>query len=414
MVRHAGASRCTVALHRTGSSLVVEVADDGAGIEGTRRPGWGWCRCASVPRSSADGAEVTAAGSRQRHPGERDTAAARTYTHRVGRGCGARKGAERNGRGVPVLVVDDHPVFREGFAALLANIDEVEVLGTARPGVEALAQVDALRPRVVVMDVQMPEMDGIEATRRLAAEHPEVGVVVLTMSEEDGTIFDAVRAGARGYLLKGAEPDEVVRAITTVAAGGVVFGAVLAARVADFFARPPGSGRESPFPMLTAREHEVLDLVAAGMSNAQIAARLFLSQKTVRNHVHAVLSQAPGGRPRRGDRAGPGRRARPLTPLPSPWPPCSSRCARSTPTATDTGHRRRAIRRTPSTPAPRGASPDPFRRGCRLLGQRADVVGHVDRVLAAALRAARSGAPPRWWRRARRGPRRRRRRRAPS
>jgi DNA-binding NarL/FixJ family response regulator len=150
--------------------------------------------------------------------------------------------------------------------------------------------VAALEPSVVVMDVQMPGMDGIEATRRLAASHPDVGVVVLTMSEEDDTIFDAVRAGARGYLLKGAEPEEVVRAITTVAAGGVVFGAVLATRITDFFARPRETSA-SAFPMLTAREHEVLDLVAAGMSNAQIAGRLFLSQKTVRNHVHAVLSK---------------------------------------------------------------------------------------------------------------------------
>jgi DNA-binding NarL/FixJ family response regulator len=192
---------------------------------------------------------------------------------------------------VSVLVVDDHPVFREGFAALLANIDEVRVVGTAASGVEALAAVAELRPTVVVMDVQMPEMDGIEATRRLAAEHPDIGVVVLTMSEEDSTIFDAVRAGARGYLLKGAEPTEVVRAITTVAAGGVVFGAVLAGRIADFFAAPAQQQSVSPFPSLTAREHEILDLVSAGLSNGQIAARLYLSQKTVRNHVHAVLSK---------------------------------------------------------------------------------------------------------------------------
>lgn len=192
---------------------------------------------------------------------------------------------------VGVLVVDDHPVFREGFAALLASIDEVEVLGTASTGVEALEQAAALRPRVVVMDVQMPDMDGIEATRRLTSEQPDTGVVVLTMSEEDSTIFDAVRAGARGYLLKGAEPAEVVRAITTVAAGGVVFGAVLAGRIADFFSRSPEQQAVAPFPMLTAREHEVLDLVAAGLSNAQIAQRLFLSQKTVRNHVSAVLSK---------------------------------------------------------------------------------------------------------------------------
>ena len=191
---------------------------------------------------------------------------------------------------VGVLVVDDHPVFREGFAALLGSIDEVKVLGTASTGREALERVAQLRPAVVVMDVQMPEMDGIEATRRLATEHPEVGVVVLTMSEEDGTIFDAVRAGARGYLLKGAEPEEVVRAITTVAAGGVVFGAALALRVSEFFSRPQQTAAH-PFPELTEREREVLDLVSAGLSNAQIAARLFLSQKTVRNHVHAVLSK---------------------------------------------------------------------------------------------------------------------------
>ncbi|WP_182897922.1 response regulator transcription factor [Microbispora sp. H10830] len=194
-------------------------------------------------------------------------------------------------RPVTVLVVDDHPVFREGFAALLSSIDEVEVAGTASTGVEAMRQAAEREPDVVVMDVQMPDMDGIEATRRILEKHPEIGVVVLTMSEEDGTIFDALRAGARGYLLKGAEPDEVVRAITTVAGGGVVFGAVLASRIADFLAPRPQAGSVSPFPTLTAREHEVLDLVAAGLSNSQIAARLFLSQKTVRNHVHAVLTK---------------------------------------------------------------------------------------------------------------------------
>ena len=191
---------------------------------------------------------------------------------------------------VGVLVVDDHPVFRQGFAALLSRIDEIQVLGTAGDGAEALALVDQLHPQVVVMDVQMPGLDGIEATRRLAASHPGVGVLVLTMSEEDGTIFDAVRAGARGYLLKGAEPEEVVRAVTTVAAGGVVFGAVLAGRISEFFARPRQE-ESVPFPELSPREREVLDLVSAGMSNSQIAARLFLSQKTVRNHVSAVLTK---------------------------------------------------------------------------------------------------------------------------
>ena len=191
---------------------------------------------------------------------------------------------------IRVLVADDHPVFREGFAALLGSIPEVEVVGTASDGNEAVAAARELAPDVVVMDVQMPGVDGIEATRAVLAERPGTGVVVLTMSEEDATVFAAIRAGARGYLLKGAEPAEVVRAITTVAGGGVVFGAVLAHRIADFFSSAP-SAAESRFPTLTARELEVLNLVAAGLSNGQIAGRLFLSQKTVRNHVHAVLSK---------------------------------------------------------------------------------------------------------------------------
>ncbi|MBO4273061.1 response regulator [Microbispora triticiradicis] len=190
-----------------------------------------------------------------------------------------------------VLVVDDHPVFREGFAALLGSIDEVQVVGTAATGAEAVEQAARHEPDVVVMDVSMPGMDGIEATRHILRERPETGVVVLTMSEEDGTIFEALRAGARGYLLKGAEPEEVVRAITTVAGGGVVFGAVLAGRITDFLAPRPRNGAATAFPGLTAREHEVLDLVAAGLSNGEIAARLFLSQKTVRNHVHAVFGK---------------------------------------------------------------------------------------------------------------------------
>jgi DNA-binding NarL/FixJ family response regulator len=197
---------------------------------------------------------------------------------------------------VRVVLADDHPMFRFGVAAVLHDTDEVDLVGEASNGVELVRAVRELAPDVVVMDVQMPDLDGIEATRQLLARRPGTGVVVLTMSEEDGTLVDAVRAGARGYLLKGAEPGEVMRAITTVAAGGVVFGAVLAARVAEFVARGASGSADGPataFPMLTARETEVLDLVAAGLSNQQIAARLFLSQKTVRNHVHAILGKLP-------------------------------------------------------------------------------------------------------------------------
>jgi DNA-binding NarL/FixJ family response regulator len=188
-----------------------------------------------------------------------------------------------------VLVVDDHPVYREGLAALLASVPGISVAGTAADGREAVAAAARLELDVVVMDVQMPVLDGIEATRRITTADPSLGVVVLTMSEDDGTVFAAVRAGARGYLLKGADQEEVVRAISTVAHGGVVFGAALAVRVAEFFL-----GRQAApevFPQLTAREREVLDLVAAGRSNAQIAETLYLSPKTVRNAVSNVFSK---------------------------------------------------------------------------------------------------------------------------
>jgi DNA-binding NarL/FixJ family response regulator len=136
----------------------------------------------------------------------------------------------------------------------------------------------------------MPELNGIDATRRIASEAPSVGVLVLTMSEDDGTVFSAVRAGARGYLVKGAGQEEIVRAIITVASGGAVFGASLARRVAEFFAAGPPIPT-TVFPQLTTREREILELLAAGRSNAQIAAALYLSPKTVRNNVSNVFAK---------------------------------------------------------------------------------------------------------------------------
>ena len=191
---------------------------------------------------------------------------------------------------VRVLVADDHPIFRDGLALLLGSVDGIDVVGTAATGAEAVTLAVDLLPDVVVMDVQMPGLNGIEATRRLATEASSVGVVVLTMSEDDGTVFSAVRAGARGYLVKGAEQEEIVRAIKTVASGGAVFGATLARRIAEFFAAGPPTATTA-FPELTAREREILELLAAGRSNAQIAQTLFLSQKTVRNNVSNVFAK---------------------------------------------------------------------------------------------------------------------------
>ncbi|WP_410791938.1 response regulator [Kribbella sp. C-35] len=192
---------------------------------------------------------------------------------------------------VRVLLADDHPVYRDGLAALLGSLDGVEVVGTAADGVEAVDGARELQPDVVVMDVQMPRLDGIEATRAITADSPHIGVVVLTMAEEDQTLFAAMRAGARGYLLKGANQGEIVRAITAVAQGEAIFGPAIARRVAEFFAAAPAATRGSPFPQLTSREHEILALVAAGRSNAQIASELYLSPKTVRNNVSNIFTK---------------------------------------------------------------------------------------------------------------------------
>ncbi|MFE6967467.1 response regulator [Agromyces sp. NPDC057679] len=192
---------------------------------------------------------------------------------------------------IRVLLVDDHPVYRDGLAVLLRSIDGLDVVGTAADGLEAVAAAEALAPDVIVMDVQMPRLDGIEATRRIAARHPDVGIIVLTMSEADETVFDAMRAGARGYLLKGSGQDDISRAIRAVAGGDAIFGPRIAARVAEFFARPPAAADSVAFPELTGREREILELVAAGRSNGDIAEHLFLSPKTVRNNVSNIFAK---------------------------------------------------------------------------------------------------------------------------
>lgn len=193
---------------------------------------------------------------------------------------------------VEIVVVDDHPVYRDGLAMLLSSIEGLVVAGTADDGRSAIALVDEHQPDVVVMDVQMPGLDGISATREITARHPHVAVIVLTMSDDDETVFAAMRAGARGYLLKGAAQGEIRQAIEVVAAGGLIFGAALAARVGEFFVSgPPRSVPAEAFPQLTAREREILDLLAAGRSNAQIAQALFLSPKTVRNNTSNIFAK---------------------------------------------------------------------------------------------------------------------------
>lgn len=193
--------------------------------------------------------------------------------------------------GLRVVVVDDHRIVREGLVSLLGALECIEVVGEAADGREALHVVGEVLPDVVVMDIQMPGLDGIEATRFLAGRHPGVRVVMLTMTEDDDTVVSAIRAGASGYLLKGAGADEVLHAVRSAATGGMVFGASVAARVAELFAGASRPAAAPAFPQLSEREHRVLDLLAAGRSNDQIAAELFVSGKTVRNTVSSVYAK---------------------------------------------------------------------------------------------------------------------------
>lgn len=193
---------------------------------------------------------------------------------------------------IRVVVVDDHQIVRDGLVALLGALDGVEVVGSATDGREALHVVGETEPDVVVMDIQMPHLDGIEATRFISGRHPEVRVVMLTMNEDDDTVLSAIRAGASGYLLKGSGADEVHNAVRAAAAGGMVFGAALAGRVATYFAGTRATRTEDlPFPDLTERERGVLEMLAAGRSNDAIARELFVSNKTVRNTVSSIYSK---------------------------------------------------------------------------------------------------------------------------
>jgi DNA-binding NarL/FixJ family response regulator len=190
---------------------------------------------------------------------------------------------------IRVLIADDHPLYRDGLRGLVDRAPDLVLVGEAETGVEAVEMAAAQRPSIVLMDLQMPEMTGIDATRRILAADPSVGVLVLTMSEDDDSLFAAMRAGARGYIPKDADADELLRAIRAAAVGEAIFGASIAARLMSFFAG--GARSTAAFPELTERELEILELIAEGRSNADIGQRLGIAPKTVRNHVANVLNK---------------------------------------------------------------------------------------------------------------------------
>ena len=192
---------------------------------------------------------------------------------------------------IRILLADDHPIFRFGMRTLLTSMPDMTVVGEAVTGEEALQLVETLLPDVVLMDIHMPGMSGIEATARIRAQHPRTTVLIVTMLDDD-SVFAAIRSGARGYLLKGAEPAETLRAIRAVASGEAIFSPGIAERIMHYFAHPtvlPAQG--VPLAQLSEREREVLTLIAQGLTNTAIAEHLVLSPKTVRNYISEIYSK---------------------------------------------------------------------------------------------------------------------------
>lgn len=201
---------------------------------------------------------------------------------------------DRSGERIRVLVADDHPVFRRGMRAILGAEPDTELVGEAMDGEEAIALAMELQPDVILMDLNMPNVSGIEATRRILEAYPETAVLMLTMFEDDKSIFAAMRAGAHGYVLKGADGAEMLRAIRATANGEAIFSPAITRRLAEYFSTPgrgPEATEERAFADLTERESEILALVAEGYTNNAIASRLYLSPKTVRNYVSSVFTK---------------------------------------------------------------------------------------------------------------------------
>ncbi len=199
---------------------------------------------------------------------------------------------QASGKGrIRLLIADDHTLFRQGIRALLASVPDIELVGEAAEGAEAVALAAQLQPDVVLMDIKMPRTNGIEATRRIMQADPAARVVVLTMLEDDDSVFAAMRAGARGYVVKGADESEMLRVVRAVAGGEALFGPGIAERLMSFFSGAGSVAGGQPFPDLTAREREILSLIAQGFGNAEIAGRLYLSPKTVRNHISSIFDK---------------------------------------------------------------------------------------------------------------------------
>jgi DNA-binding NarL/FixJ family response regulator len=192
---------------------------------------------------------------------------------------------------IRLMIADDHQLFREGIKALLASIDIAEVVAEAGNGREAVQQALEHDPDVILMDIQMPEMNGVDATREIVEANPRIGIVMLSMYDDDASVFTAMRAGARGYILKGADQGELMRAVEAAANGEALFSPSIATRLIRFFSSPRPDLPLDAFPDLTDRERELLDLIAQGMNNRAIAGRLEIAGKTVRNHISNIFSK---------------------------------------------------------------------------------------------------------------------------
>lgn len=192
---------------------------------------------------------------------------------------------------ISVLIADDHQFFRDGVRALLEAQPDMECVGEAATGEEAVRRATELQPDVILMDVQMPGMSGVEATRQIVSSSPQIRVLVVTMFEDDTLVFSAMRAGARGYLLKGARHEDMVRAIRAVGSGDAIFSPAIAAKLVEYFAALQPSRSAQVFPELSSREREILALLAQGYKNAEIAERLVISPKSVRNYVSNIISK---------------------------------------------------------------------------------------------------------------------------